>query len=368
MNNEPYLRFANASALHLLWLVPLAAGLYALAFSRKGVALRAFAGAADIATLLPFVPWRRQVWKAAGMVAGSACLILALGRPQIGGKVEAVKERGIDLMIAIDCSRSMGCEDAKPSRMEAAKRETKGLIERLRGDRVGIVAFAGVAFVQCPPTLDYTAAQLFVDGLEPNLIPVQGTAIGEAIRAALRVFDPKEHGHKVLVIISDGEDHEEDPVDAAKEAARQGVVIHAIGVGSKTGEPVPVYDEAGNKRGFKRDAEGHIVLSKLDDVDLKRIASAGGGEYFRATSGGRELDRLYDDMQHMEKKEFARRRFERYREAYQWPLLVGLLLLLMDVLVADRGGTSEVYARPRAKDDSLQPFVFGEDTREEDAP
>ncbi len=330
------LRFAHPYLLHLLWLVPAVAVFYYLSFRWKRAALQRFGNLALIERLTASTSHTKQVLKAGLVVTSLLFMSLALARPQIGTRLEEVKREGIDLMIALDVSASMLAEDIQPNRLQKAKHEIASLIDKLDGDRVGLIAFAGEAFVQCPLTLDYGAAKIFLDGLDPQTIPVPGTAIGAAIGKAVQSFEAKERKHKVLILITDGEDHEGNPVEAAERAAREGVVIYTVGIGSPKGVPIPVFDERGNRIGFKKDRNGQVVTTKLDELTLEKIALATNGKYYRATTGEVELDRIYDQVSKMEKKELASLKFSQYEDRFQYVLGVAILLLVAEAMIGER--------------------------------
>ncbi len=216
--------------------------------------------------------------------------VIALANPQIGKKLEEFTREGLDIMVAIDVSTSMLAEDIKPNRLKKAKHEVGKLIDILQGDRIGLIAFSGIAHVQCPLTLDYSAAKLFLNIMDTDLIPQPGTAIGEAIRKAITAFNSEERKHKVLILITDGEDHESKPLEAAQEAEQEGVIIYTVGIGSAQGVPIPVYNRSGSQIGFKKDRQGNIVTTKLDVLTLQKIAYETGGKYYLASRGEAELD------------------------------------------------------------------------------
>lgn len=330
-----YLRFANPAALHLLYAVPVLVVLLGLAFRQKQHVLAQLGHWDLIQKMAAATSFRRQKLKAGLIVAAVTLMVLALARPQIGTRLVTVKRKGIDLMIAIDVSRSMLAEDFKPNRLEKAKREVAGLIDRLQGDRVGLVAFAGTAFVQCPLTLDYGAAKMFLDYLDADLIPLPGTALGKAIEVATGAFDKRERKHKVIVLVTDGEDHDSRPVEAAKAARQQGVRIYTIGIGSKQGEPIPVSSAAGGTE-YERDERGEIVLSKLDAVTLQRIALATNGKYHHATQGELELQKIYRDISKLERKQLQTRKFTQHEDRFQFPLALAVLLLTAEWVLTDR--------------------------------
>lgn len=263
-------------------------------------------------------------------------LILALARPQMGSKLAMTKRYGVDIIIAVDTSLSMLAQDIKPDRIEKAKLELGSLIDRLKGDRIGILAFAGDSFMQCPLTLDYSAAKMFLSIIEPGMMPKPGTAIGDAIKAAIKNFTKKERKHKVLILLTDGEDHGANPIDAANEAKKEGVIIYTIGIGTKKGEPIPVAGRSGKVSGYKKDKSGEVVMTKLDEETLQKIALITDGKYYHATAGEFELDKIYDEIDRMEKKELSSRLFTQYEDRFQYFLGVAFILLCVEFMMGDR--------------------------------
>jgi Ca-activated chloride channel family protein len=239
-------------------------------------------------------------------------------------------------MVAIDVSTSMLAEDIKPSRLEKAKHEVSKLIDILQGDRIGLIAFAGIAHIQCPLTLDYSAAKLFLNIMNPDLIPQPGTAIGEAIRKAITAFSREERKHKVLILITDGEDHESDPLEAAKEAEKEGIIVYTVGLGSPQGVPIPLYGKNGIQSGFKKDRQGNIVTTKLDILTLQKIAYETGGKYYLASTGEAELDDIYSEIAEMEKKELTSKHFSQYEDRFQIFLLLGLIFILIEIFIPEK--------------------------------
>ena len=239
-------------------------------------------------------------------------------------------------MILLDTSASMEAEDMKPNRLEKAKQEIRGIVERLSGDRIGLVLFAGQSFIHCPLTLDYSAFNIFMDVVDTDIIPKQGTAIGDAIKTALTAFDQKERKYKVIILLTDGEDHDTKPIEAAEKARDEGVRIFPIGIGSIRGEPIPIKNRRGEVAGYKKDENGSVVMTKLDEMTLQRIAEITGGTYFRATAGEIELDRIYDEILGMEKKELEGQLTTQYEDRFQYPLAAGIFLLIIEFLVTDK--------------------------------
>jgi Ca-activated chloride channel family protein len=279
---------------------------------------------------------KRQVFKVILVIICVIFMVLTLARPQIGTKLEEVKREGVDIIIALDVSLSMHAEDIKPNRLAKAKLEIEKFIDKLEGDRIGLVAFAGEAFVQCPLTLDYGAANMFLDIMDTHMIPTPGTNISELIMTSTKAFEQKERKHKVLLIITDGEDHEQDPVEAAKMASKEGIVIYTVGIGSIEGVPIPVYNERGVLVDYKKDRSGQRVTSKLDEITLQKIAQETGGAYERATGGAMELDRIYDRINRMDKKELASLQFSQYEDRFQYVVIFALLLIVLELFIPER--------------------------------
>lgn len=334
------MRFGNLNYLFLLWIIPLLIVFYVYTFRREDKLIAAFCGKRLLPALLPYRQSGRRSMKAFLMLAGFAFGIFALTRPQWGFHWEDIKRVGIDLMVAIDVSESMLAEDVKPSRLERAKREVYDLIDMMEGDRIGLIAFAGTSFVQCPLTLDYGACKMFLDYLEPDLIPVPGTALGDAIRTAVKSFNTKERKSRALILITDGEDHEGEPLEAAREAKQEGIKIFTIGVGQEGGAPIPLRDGSG---GFKKDRRGDMIITRLDEATLQKIALETGGSYVRSVTGDMDLDKIYkvDIKQHIEGKELSSTRQRRWEHRFQWFVFAALLLTAGEFFVSERGKTAK---------------------------
>ena len=234
----------------------------------------------------------RRIIKAVLSLIVFLMIVLAFARPQWGTRLEKIERKGVDVIIAIDTSSSMLAEDIKPNRLEKAKLELSSFIDKLRGDRVGLVAFAGAAYLQCPLTLDHNAVKVFLDVIDHELIPLPGTAIGDAMELAVDAFEGAKKKHKVLVLLTDGEDHGSDPMGNAEKAKEEGIIVYTIGIGSPKGELIPERGQNGSLRGYKKDNEGEIVHSRLDQETLMKIASITGGKFFRATPSEMELDSI----------------------------------------------------------------------------
>jgi len=331
------MRFARPE---LLWLVPLAAVILPLfvlwAFRSVDRARRALV-ADDLLRKLArgWSPGRRRM-KAILQVVGVLLVIASLAGPRVGSREVTVKRRGIDLVVALDTSASMNAQDIVPTRLAKAKREVSAFLDRLDGDRVGLVAFAGDAFLQCPLTLDYGAARMFLEVLDENSVSRPGTNLGAAIRTALGAFPEGDDKYKAIVLVTDGEDHSGAAQEAAEEAARRGIRVYPIGVGSETGEPIPLVDDGRRSGGYKKDRRGEIIMTALDVEELERIALATGGEFHRATTGELELERIYEALERLGEREVASRSFTQFEERFQIPLGLGLLLLLIDFALPER--------------------------------
>jgi Ca-activated chloride channel family protein len=338
------LQIGHPDSLWLLWLVPALAAFQLWASRTKRRLLHRFASPEMASRLTAGVSRRRQTAKTLLVLLGLLACVLALAGLRWGFTWEEVQRQGVDIVVALDVSDSMLVEDAEAggdlSRLERAKREISDLLELLEGDRIGLVAFAGTAFVECPLTLDYSAAGLFLDAIDTELIPVKGTALGEAIRTSLAAFEGASHPSKAVILITDGEDHGGDALAAAEEAQRQGVRIFTIGIGHDEGSPIPAPGG-----GFRRDARGEIILSKLDEPTLQKIALATGGRYVRSVTGDVDLEQIYAQgiKATLEDQELGSRRRQRWEERFQWVLAVALAALMLEPLISERvrrGGTA----------------------------
>jgi Ca-activated chloride channel family protein len=277
----------------------------------------------------------RQYLKALLILLVAFFAVLALARPQFGTKMELMRRKGLDVVVAVDVSLSMYAEDIKPSRMARSKQEIGKFVERLAGDRVALVAFAGEAFLQCPLTSDYGAFKIFLDVLGPDLIPTPGTDIAGAIETSMKAYDPKDRKYRVLVLMTDGEDHSGRAERMAEEAAKEGIAIYTVGIGLPSGVPIPLKDEQGNVS-YKKDRNGNIVTTKLDEVLLQKIALSTNGKYYHAEPGRFELEDVLREIQKMEKRELDSERLSQYEDRFQIPLGISLVLLVAEMLISDR--------------------------------
>lgn len=329
------IRFAHPEYLYLLALLPLLLLLFVLAQHSRKRALERFGNPVLLLSLVPFASRHKRAVKFVILSFAFGFLVLGIANPQIGTRMEEVRREGVDIFIALDVSNSMKAEDIKPNRLESAKRQIALLLDKLQNDRIGLIVFAAQSYLQLPLTADYNAARLFLSAIDVDIVPVQGTAIGSAIRLAMKSFVEGEKKHKVVVVITDGENHEDDATAAAKEAADEGVIIHTIGIGSPLGAPIPTY-QGKIQVGFKKDRQGNVVITKLDEGVLREIAEAGKGIFVRATNQRDELDQVLKEITAMEKKEFGAKVYTEYEDRFQFFLLAALLLLVVEFFISEK--------------------------------
>ncbi len=330
------MRFANPEYLHLLWAVPALAVLLAWSLHNRSRRLERLVSRALAPALTEDFSRGKAALRAALLLGFFVFGVLAAARPQWGMRAEIVRRKGVDIFLALDTSYSMNAEDVVPSRLAKARNTIRSLIGRMRGDRVGLISFAGSALVLCPLTLDYGAALLFLEVADTDNVPEPGTSLAAAILAANDSFISGERKFKVLVIVTDGEDLLGQLDEAIARAREAGIIIYTIGVGTPEGRPIPVRDAKGDIVEFKRDAAGQVVLSSLDERSLARIAAQTGGRYFRATASEGELDEIYGEIAQLEKKEFESRLVQNLEDRYQYPLGPALLLLIAHAWIGER--------------------------------
>jgi Ca-activated chloride channel family protein len=303
---------------------------------RRRQALKEFAGNGLVDKLLDNSRLKVKRTKQLLLLWALIFLGIALIGPRIGRKLTEVKRKGVDIVIAFDTSTSMNAEDIKPNRLKRAKYETGKFISMLRGDRIGLVAFAGISYLQCPLTLDYSAAKLFLDIIDTGVIGTQGTAIADAIETSLKAFNSEDKKHKAIIIISDGEDHEGDIPAVMEKVKAEGAVIYAVGVGMLTGSPIPVKSENGSEFDFKRDRSGRVVTSALEESTLREIASLSGGKYYNMKTDGDVFSKIYDEILKMEQKEIRSHEYSDYQERYQIFLTIGIILLVIEIMIPEK--------------------------------
>jgi len=328
-------RFEHTYLLYLLALVPLLWLLYLVARNRRKKSVEAFGDHELVKQLMPEVSKSRPRWKFVFVLLGIISLVLGAANPQVGSKYEEVKREGFELIIALDISNSMMAEDLQPNRLERAKQSISKLIDQLKSDKIGIIVFAGEAYVQLPLTTDYAAAKLFLSIVSTDVVPSQGTAVGSAIDLAIKSFGEKQDKNRAIIIISDGENHEDDAVQQATTATESNITVHTIGVGSPEGVPIPMYVN-GKKSGFRKDNQGNTVVTKLDETMLQQVASAGKGVYIRGNNLSSGLKTLLDEINKMEKKQFDSKMFTDYEDRFQYFLAAAVLFLLAELLLPER--------------------------------
>ena len=331
---ENVLRFEHPEYLYWLIVIPVLVIIYILFRLGQKSRFERFAHIEMREQLVPSYSSRRSVFKFILFLLVVASSILALANLQSGSKMEEVKREGIDLYIAVDVSNSMNAEDIVPSRLERSKQAINKLIGEMRGDRIGIIVFADKAYVQLPITTDYSAAKMFLSTINTKLVASQGTAIAEAINRAMKSFPDETHS-RAIVIISDGEDHENDAaVKAAQDAAKKGAHVYTIGMGLAEGAPIPEYNQYGHQTGYRKDSNGNTIITRLDEQMLQKIAAAGNGLYTRASNSNVGLNKIYEDISKLDKTEIEAKVFTDYEDQFQWFVGAAIVFLLLEILIS----------------------------------
>lgn len=323
----------------MFWLFPvliLFAFGFLFGFKKRKKALSLFAENENLKKLTQSFSYDKKVFKFILLFVSLIFLVLAAAGPQWGKELQKISRSGIDVVIALDVSKSMLAQDIQPNRLEKAKREIEGFVDRLQGDRVGLIYFAGSSFVQCPLTLDYGAIKMFLSLADPNLNPFPGTDIAGAINDSIKAFEGSGKRSKVLILMTDGETHTSNTDEAVKQASEKGVIIFTVGYGGGVGVPIPLRDENDVVIGYKRDEEGNAVMSSLNQQLLSEIADKTGGEYYISSSDESELDKIADAVDSMEKAKFSSFKGTKYKDRYQYPLSVVFIGLLLYLLINDR--------------------------------
>ncbi len=323
-------RFANPEFLWLLLAAPLFVLIYMLTARARRKAIARFGNPQTVAELMPDVSRGRGVVKFTLFTLAFALVVVAAARPQLGSKLREQKAQGIEMMLAVDVSNSMLAEDFAPNRLERTKYAIGKLFDGLRQDRVGLIVFAGEPKVQLPITSDYRMAKAFAARISPDLVEEQGTAIGKALSLASLSFSSESNRSRAIILITDGENHEDDAIEAAKRAAEQGIRIYTIGIGTPEGAPIEIDGE------FVKDEDGQMVVSKLNESMLEEIASITDGAYIRSTNQTMGLEEIVRSINEMEQSELSVVRFEEYNEQYQYFLAAALLLLVVEMLLLSR--------------------------------
>ena len=322
--------FASPRFLWLLLLVPLIPVVYGILRALRRRRIRRFGDEALVRSLMPSWSgakgWIRIIlWDLAFL-----CFVIGIARPQMGAKLKEHEAKGAEIMICLDVSNSMLSQDYSPSRLDRAKLAISRVVDKLQGDRIGLIIFAGTSFVQLPITTDYVSAKMFLGNIDTGSVPVQGTAIGDAILTAAKSFSAQSEKSRAIIVITDGENHEDDAVDAARQAAELGIKIYTVGVGSLRGQPIPVNGE------LLKDKDGNIVVSRLDEATLKQIADEGHGAYVHAGNEEFGLNPIIDDIKKMEAEKYNSIVFEEYDELFMYFFAAALALLVLEMLIGER--------------------------------
>lgn len=327
-------RFSHPEYLYLLVLVPLLVFLNAYIIRRRKKALEEFGYLETISQLMPDVSFARPIVKFYLLLSAFIIIIFALAGPQFGSKLETVKRKGVELVIAIDVSNSMNATDIEPSRLERAKMGVSHLVEKLSNDRIGLIVFAGQAYTQLPLTTDYPSAKMFLDGITTGSVPTQGTAIGAAISLATKSFTKQEDVNRAIIVITDGENHEDDAIAAATEATKHGARVITVGMGLASGSPINI--PGGGPNDFMKDKDGNVVITKLNEQMLQEIAAAGSGVYIPANNLRNGIENLIETISKLEKSELESKVYTDYDEQFQYLAIIVLLLLIIDFTILER--------------------------------
>lgn len=324
------INFAQPYYLILLLLVPLFFVFYAVMRHFRKRRMAKLGDKSLVKELMPSVSASKGWVRVTLFALAFFFFAIGLSRPQIGAKLKERNIKGVEIMIALDVSNSMMAEDYSPNRLERAKLAISSLVDKLRDDRIGLVVFAGTSFVQLPVTTDYASAKMFLNSINTESVPIQGTALGEAINTCIRSFSAQSERSRAIIIITDGENHEDDPVAAAKQAAEMGIKVFTVGVGSPEGKPIPYQGE------LLKDKDGNIVVSRLDEKVLRDIASAGNGAYVRAGMSEFGLNPIVDDIKKMDEEMFNSVVFEEFDEQFMYFFAIALVFMVIEMLVGER--------------------------------
>lgn len=327
-------RFANPDILYLLLLVPVLLLIWSAGNRRRRIARERFGEPGLVRRLIPDYSPARMTVKFFMRVTAFILALLTVARPQFGSRLEEVKREGVEVIIALDVSNSMLATDINPSRLERARQAISQLVDQLRNDRIGLILFAGDAYTQIPVTNDYLSAKMFLASAGPDAVSKQGTAIGAAIDLGVRSFTPDSEKSRALIIITDGENHEDDALGKARLAAEKGIIVHTIGIGSPEGSPIPI--TAGGRTDYLQDRDGNTVISRLDEKTLREIASITGGNYVRASNSSIGLNEIYNNIGRMKQSETNTVMYTEYNDQFLVPAVLLFLLLVADLLLADR--------------------------------
>ncbi len=328
-------RFEHPDYFYALIAIPVLTTLFVWMMLWKKTALKRYGEWMLLNRLIPAISSGRMILKFVFLMMAYLFLIIGLANPQIGSKLVEGERKGIDIMIALDVSNSMLAQDIEPNRLERARQAISKLIDKLGNDRLGIVVFAGNAYVQLPITTDHAAAKMFLSTISTKVVPTQGTAIGEALELAAKSFDSDKHS-KAIVVITDGENHEDDAIKMAETVAEQGINVYTIGMGLLEGVPIPEVDKYGRQTGYKKDRQGNTVVTRLNEKMLKDIAQAGKGSYVRANNTQAGLNKVFEEINKLEKTEFESKSFSDYESRFQYFIALSLLFLFFELLIFER--------------------------------
>lgn len=329
--------FARYQYLYLLLLVPLIPVLFAIGQMLRRKRLERFASSECAEALMPSYSKAKAWLKVVFFTLGFFFFVLGLARPQIGAKLSQRQTRGCEIMICLDVSNSMLAQDYSPSRLDRAKLAISSLVDKLHDDRIGLIVFAGASFVQLPITTDYVSAKMFLSSIDTGSVPVQGTDLADALRTAARSFSAQSEKSRVIILITDGENHEENALEAAKEVADMGIRIYTIGVGSSKGQPIPMGGQ------LLEDKDGNIVVTKLNEDILKQIARSGNGGYVHAGNEEFGLNPIIDDIRTIESEEFSSVVFEEYDEQYMYFFAIALFFFTLELLIGERKSRKKIF-------------------------
>ncbi len=325
-------RFAHPEYLYALLVVPVLIGLFYYSIFEKSKRLKKLGDKKLLVDLMPEVSHVRPRVKFYLLLTAVILGIFAMAGPQFGAKLQKVKRNGVELMVAVDVSNSMLAEDLTPNRMQRAQQVLSRLIDQLKNDKVGLLVFAGDSYVQMPMTADASSAKMFLKSIHPGMVPIQGTAIGAAIRMSMDLFTPDTQAGKSIIIITDGENHEDDAVAVAKIAREKGITVHVLGVGTPQGSPIPIE----GTQSFRRDKQGNIVVTKLNETMCQEIAAAGGGMYVRADNASAAVRALASELDKMSKTDMEEMIYSEYNEQYAVIAWIVFVLLLLEVILSER--------------------------------
>ena len=325
-------RFANPEFLYLLFILPVLLAVYVYAYLQKRKAIKRLGNPEILSQLMPEVSPKRQFLKFWFIFGAVAAIIFVIAGPQFGSKLETVKRQGVEIMVCLDVSNSMLAEDVSPNRLEKSKQMLSKLTDGFTDDKVGLIVFAGDAFTQLPITSDYISAKMFLTSINPSMVSAQGTSIGAAINLAARSFTPNETSDKTIVLITDGENHEDDAIGAASAAAEKGIHVNIVGIDLPKGGPIPLQ----GTNNYMKDKDGNVVITMLNEQMCQEIAAAGKGMYVRADNTNSALKALQKEIDKMKKTELDSKVYSEYDEQFQLVAWIALFLLIVELLIFDR--------------------------------